>query len=79
MKTTAVIMAGGRGERIWPQSRLSCPKQFLSLTNDGKTMLQHTVERLRSLVLLEDLFVITSRDYVDIVKNQLPEIPCGFW
>ena len=38
MKTTAVIMAGGRGERFWPKSRTSLPKQFLSLTSDGETI-----------------------------------------
>ena len=45
MKRTALIMAGGKGERFWPRSRVSLPKQFLSLTDDGKTMIQLTVER----------------------------------
>ena len=43
MKTTALIMAGGRGERFWAKSRKNLHKQFLSLTNDGKTMIQLTV------------------------------------
>ena len=47
MKKTALIMAGGRGERFWPRSRVNMPKQFLSLTDDGKTMIQLTVERDR--------------------------------
>ena len=46
---SAVIMAGGKGERFWPQSRVDMPKQFLSLTEDGKSMIQHTVERLEDL------------------------------
>ena len=46
MNTTALIMAGGRGERFWPKSRKNLPKQFLSLTDDGKTMIQLTVENL---------------------------------
>ena len=46
MKVTAVIMAGGRGERFWPKSRGNYPKQFLSLTKDGETMIQKTVKRL---------------------------------
>ena len=49
MKKTALIMAGGRGERFWPRSRKHMPKQFLSLTDDGKTMIQLTVERIRPL------------------------------
>ena len=42
MKVTAMIMAGGRGERFWPKSRKNLPKQFLSLTDDGITMIQHS-------------------------------------
>lgn len=75
MKNTAVIMAGGRGERFWPMSRNDLPKQFLSLFGDGKTMLQLTVERLEPLVKIEDVFVVTNQAYVNIVKEQLPLIP----
>ena len=53
---TAVIMAGGKGERFWPKSRIRCPKQFLSLTGDGETMLQKTFQRLRGLVAPEHIF-----------------------
>ena len=45
MKVTAVIMAGGRGERFWPKSRGNYPKQFLSLTKDGETV-EEAKERL---------------------------------
>ena len=75
MKKTALIMAGGRGERFWPRSRKSCPKQFLSLTEDGKTMLQLTVERIRPLVELEDVYIATNRDYKELVLRQLPGLP----
>lgn len=75
MKITAVIMAGGKGERFWPQSRVTCPKQFLSLTNDGRTMIQKTVDRLDGLVEADDIFIITNRSYVNMVKEQLPSIP----
>lgn len=75
MRYTAVIMAGGRGERFWPKSRNDMPKQFLSLLGDGKTMLQLTVERLVPLVSIEDVFVVTNQAYVSIVKEQLPSIP----
>ena len=53
MNITALIMAGGRGERFWPKSRRNMPKQFLSLTDDGKTMIQMTVERILPLVKME--------------------------
>ena len=75
MKITAVIMAGGRGERFWPKSRNNCPKQFLSLTSDGATMIQKTVKRLDSLVEAEDVYVVTNAAYRELVYDQLPEIP----
>ncbi len=75
MKTTAVIMAGGRGERFWPKSRNSFPKQFLSLTSDGETMIQKTVKRLLPLVKMDDIFIVTNENYVNIINEQLPDIP----
>lgn len=75
MKLTAVIMAGGKGERFWPKSRVGCPKQFLSLTSDGRTMIQKTVDRLDGLVEADDIFIITNCSYIETVKKQLPDIP----
>ena len=75
MKTTAVIMAGGRGERFWPKSRNDFPKQFLSLTSDGKTMIQKTVQTILPLVSYDDIFIVTNQKYVGLVKEQLPQIP----
>jgi len=75
MKTTALIMAGGRGERFWPKSRKNLPKQFLSLTNDGKTMIQLTVERILPLVAMEDIYIATNENYRALVQAQLPNLP----
>lgn len=75
MKKTALIMAGGRGERFWPKSRQNMPKQFLSLTDDGKTMIQLTVERILPLVDMGDIFIATNRSYRDFVRKQLPGLP----
>lgn len=75
MKTTALIMAGGRGERFWPRSRKSLPKQFLSLTDDAKTMIQMTVERILPIVSMEDIYVATNQDYKELVREQLPDLP----
>ena len=75
MKIVAVIMAGGKGERFWPRSRQNMPKQFLCLTGDGISMIQHTVNRLESLVNIDDVFVVTNKDYKELVKEQLQELP----
>jgi mannose-1-phosphate guanylyltransferase len=75
VKTVAVIMAGGKGERFWPKSRNNLPKQFLSLTEEGQTMIQLTARRLLPLVSYGDMFVVTNRDYTNLVKEQLPDIP----
>ncbi len=75
MKYTALIMAGGRGERFWPKSRQNMPKQFLSLTDDGKSMIQLTVERILPLIAIEDVFIVTNQGYRDMVHKQLPEVP----
>lgn len=75
MKVTALIMAGGKGERFWPRSRKNNPKQFLCLTGDGKTMIQQTVERISSLVDIEDIYIATNKAYKPLVMEQLPELP----
>ncbi len=68
-------MAGGLGTRFWPISRKSLPKQFLSLHGDGKSMLQQTYERMARLITPENIIVSTLREYHDIVKEQLPDLP----
>ncbi len=75
MKVTALIMAGGKGERFWPKSRVNLPKQFLSLTDDGKTMIQLTVERISPIVELEDVYIATNKNYKKLVMEQLPGLP----
>lgn len=74
MKRVALIMAGGRGERFWPRSRKNMPKQFLALTDDGKTMIQLTVERILPIVEMEDIYIVTNKDYKELVQKQLPDI-----
>jgi len=68
------IMAGGIGSRFWPMSRTAYPKQFLDILNTGKTLIQQTYERYKKLVPEENIFIITSAEYVPIVKEQLPQV-----
>ncbi len=69
------IMAGGIGSRFWPKSRVSYPKQFLDVLNTGKTLIQNTFERFATFIPVENIYVVTSEEYVDIVKDQLKELP----
>ena len=70
----AVILAGGSGTRLWPRSRELMPKQFLDITGN-RTMLQEAVDRIEALIPLERVFVITNREYLPIVRQQLPALP----
>ncbi len=70
-----VIMAGGVGSRFWPMSTPECPKQFIDVMGCGRTFIQLTLDRFKGIVPNENVWVVTSKQYVDIVKEQLPAIP----
>lgn len=69
-----LIMAGGKGTRFWPLSTEEKPKQFLNLIGED-TMIQTTVNRILPIIPMERIFVCTGAMYVDLVKEQLPELP----
>ena len=73
--TFLVVMAGGIGSRFWPFSRTYYPKQFHDVLGVGRSMLQLTVDRFRGICPPENVFVVTNRDYVDMVHEHLPELP----
>ncbi|MBS1748617.1 MAG: mannose-1-phosphate guanylyltransferase [Bacteroidetes bacterium] len=66
------IMAGGIGSRFWPLSRTSYPKQFLDILGSGKTLIQQTFDRFADFIPKENIYIITSDEYIPIVKTQLP-------
>ena len=70
----AVIMAGGTGKRLWPLSRRKRPKQVLKLL-DGQTLLRKCFERLQGIFDLRNILVLTNADYVDMVRENLSELP----
>ncbi len=74
MKNVAIIMAGGKGERFWPMSRNNMPKQFLTLADSKLSMIQLTVNRISQIVNENDIFIVTSKSYKDLVYEQLPNI-----
>jgi mannose-1-phosphate guanylyltransferase len=75
MDTHVVIMAGGIGSRLWPLSTPERPKQFIDILGVGKTLIQLTVERFLPVCAPDKFWVVTSEKYVDIVREQLPDIP----
>ncbi len=68
-------MAGGVGSRFWPLSNADRPKQFLDILGCGKTLLQLTVERFEGIIPPENVWVVTSARYGELVRKQLPQVP----
>lgn len=68
-------MAGGVGSRFWPLSTPEFPKQFIDILGCGRTLIQLTVDRFKGICPMRNFWVVTNAKYVDIVKQQLPDIP----
>ena len=75
MNNHIVIMAGGVGSRFWPLSTPEYPKQFIDILGVGRTLIQLTYDRFQGIVPDENVWVVTNKKYVEIVKEQLPNIP----
>ena len=58
----ALILAGGKGTRLYPLSRANQPKQFLKVINN-KSFLVNTVERVTPLIKKDNIYVVTNKDY----------------
>jgi mannose-1-phosphate guanylyltransferase len=72
----AVLLAGGRGTRFWPRSRMRTPKQILNIVGT-KTMLGETADRLAPLVAQRDIWVVTNVEQSAAVRSQLPKAPAA--
>ena len=68
-----LILAGGKGSRLYPLSRADQPKQFLKIIND-KSFLVNTVERITPLIDKNNIYVVTNMDYRDKIKEELQGI-----
>ena len=73
-KNYCVILAGGRGKRLWPCSRQEYPKQFIDFFGTGRTQLQQTYDRVLRTVANDHIFVTTTDEFVPIAMSQLPTI-----
>lgn len=69
-----VIMSGGIGSRFWPYSREEKPKQFIDFLGTGRSLLQMSVDRIRGIVPPEHIIVVTNTAYLDLVRQQCPEL-----
>ena len=67
-------MAGGIGSRFWPMSTQKYPKQFQDILGTGRTMIQQTFDRIRKIVPVENIYVITNKEYIALTAEQLPEV-----
>jgi len=75
MKRVAVIMAGGSGERFWPLSRRTHPKQLLSLGLSEKSMIEEAIDRVSKLIAIDDIFIITSEVLLAPIREAIPNLP----
>jgi mannose-1-phosphate guanylyltransferase len=73
MTDTAVIMAGGTGERFWPLGRKDRPKQLLKLTQSGKSLMQESIERALAVFEAENIYVITSSFLLGQIEEDLKD------
>ena len=77
MNNHVVIMAGGVGSRFWPLSTPEYPKQFIDILGCGRTLIQLTVDRFKGIAPMSNFWVVTNAAYVDIVKQQIPDMPAS--
>lgn len=71
--TWVLILAGGKGTRLWPKSTTSIPKQFMSIT-PHQTLFQQTLARISALTSSTQIFVVSPSDYVPFITAQAPEL-----
>ena len=72
--TYCIILAGGKGRRLWPSSRVEKPKQFLDFFGTGMTQLQTTFRRFAKIIPEERIYICTCAEYYDLVTEQLPSV-----
>lgn len=68
-----LILAGGKGSRLYPLSRSEKPKQFLKVFND-KSFLVNTVERITPLIDKKNIYVVTNQDYREKIEEELKDL-----
>jgi mannose-1-phosphate guanylyltransferase len=72
--TFVVIMAGGIGSRFWPYSRTRHPKQFLDILGTGRSLLQQTIDRYRTVCPFENILIVSNEEYGSLILDQIPDM-----
>jgi mannose-1-phosphate guanylyltransferase len=70
--TYAIVLAGGQGSRFWPLSRTRLPKQFLSISEDGESLIQATCRRVEQLVGKENICVVANENLQPRIMEHVP-------
>jgi len=70
--TVVAVLAGGQGSRFWPMSRSARPKQFLSIKENGESLIQWTVRRVQEVVGPDNVWVISNPALVGLITEHVP-------
>ena len=73
-----IILAGGAGSRLWPLSRERFPKQFIKLQGREFSLFQEAFNRSVQLAGLNNIYVITNKDYKFLVKGEIEDLGYNF-
>lgn len=75
MEKVAIIMAGGAGNRFWPLSRITRPKQLIRFEENSLTLLEEAIERAKSIIAPDNIFIITNQYLIDPIRELLKILP----
>ncbi len=73
MKIKPIILCGGEGTRLWPESRKKHPKQFIKI--NGKSLLKHAIDRVTG-VNFDPITICSNANFLDQIKEETKNINC---
>ncbi len=74
-RRVAVVMAGGSGERFWPLSRITRPKQFLRLAGGTRTLFEQAIDNIAPLFPSDHVFIATGKHLIGETRAAFPALP----
>ena len=76
MKIKPIILCGGEGTRLWPESRKKYPKQFIKI--NGKSLLKHAIDRVTG-VNFDPITICSNSNFLDQIKEETKNINCKIY